>query len=611
MTLTKPPHRRQDYPGHRCALRLSNSSTLKLFNSCTIRPHFRRSCLFLPNVFYLSRPGVVFQSAWERGRSVRDPQSRVTSHESPVTVHRFHGQRRQRCKSSRNATTRLPGADSLQYRPQSDRAELSLARPVQRLSRLGDVSAHAHPSGVARRAPSVFVRVLSGTLRCSHHIPRFAHGLSCVDRRAAGRLRQLFPAAANRRAGDGFSQIESALLLGYRRLAPRSDHHVLGRPGNGNHPLDRQRRALLPRLSLQRHQFQRYHHRPARPWHDLAAAPAHRLGLVHQRNSEHIDFQHSSCSVRLLVIGSPFEHPLFSVFEFSCRSAGKFCREFSSGALAAALLVFRPSRSLYRNASVLRTRHPSPLHVFPQARLDGTPRGSGIVRRGRLWLLRLGPAHVCQRHEPVFPPGLFAPGFLARSARRDSADQLAGHALERAPSAQHLDVVRHRFRFALPGGRNFWNFPRGTRLGRRLNESLGKIHFWLTFAGVYLVFMPMHWLGLLTHANLYSGSRLAAISAMVAPVRAFITVAAILLVLAQGIFLFNFLWSLFHGEKVEERNPWRATTLEWSVSSPPPAGDFGPTGPVVYRGAYEFSVPGVAEDFVPQHLSPEEVAKAR
>ena len=155
--------------------------------------------------------------------------------------------------------------------------------------------------------------------------------------------------------------------------------------------------------------------------------------------------------------------------------------------------------------------------------------------------------------------------------------------------------------FAILGALFFW-FPK--LFGRRLNESLGKLHFWLTFAGVYLVFMPMHWLGLLTHANLYSGSRIAAISAMVAPVRAFITVAAILLVLAQGIFLFNFLWSLFRGEKIEERNPWRATTLEWSVPSPPPADDFGPTDPVVYRGAYEFSVPGMAEDFVPQHLSP-------
>ena len=91
----------------------------------------------------------------------------------------------------------------------------------------------------------------------------------------------------------------------------------------------------------------------------------------------------------------------------------------------------------------------------------------------------------------------------------------------------------------------------------------------------------------------------------------FLTVAILLTVFAQGLFLINFLWSLFRGEKVAEYNPWCATTLEWSVSSPPPADDFGVTVPVVYRGAYEFSVPEAAEDFVPQHLAPEQVVKAR
>src|SRR5467141_2849780 len=187
--------------------------------------------------------------------------------------------------------------------------------------------------------------------------------------------------------------------------------------------------------------------------------------------------------------------------------------------------------------------------------------------------------------------------FLARhdlAAAAVSDDFVTGHF--------HL-VMGVAATFAILGALFFW-FPK--LFGRRLSEPLGKVHFWMTFAGVYLVFMPMHWLGLLAHAKLYSGSRIAAIATMVAPVRAFITVAAILLVLAQGIFLFNFLWSLFRGEKIEERNPWRATTLEWSVSTPPPAGDFGATGPVVYRGAYEFSVLGVAEDFVPQHLSTEQ-----
>src|SRR6266705_4978337 len=133
--------------------------------------------------------------------------------------------------------------------------------------------------------------------------------------------------------------------------------------------------------------------------------------------------------------------------------------------------------------------------------------------------------------------------------------------------------------FAILGALFFW-FPK--LFGRRLNEPLGKIHFWLTFAGVYSVFMPMHWLGLMTHSRVSSGRQLAAIVAAGSSLRIFITVATLLTVLAQGLFLINFLWSLFRGEKVTEHNPWRATTLEWSVGSPPPADDFAPTERLMY-----------------------------
>jgi cytochrome c oxidase subunit I len=223
------------------------------------------------------------------------------------------------------------------------------------------------------------------------------------------------------------------------------------------------------------------------------------------------------------------------------------------------------------------------------------------------WLGTLWNARVQLNTSMLFAIGfvsLFMAGGLSGIflARRDLAsaaisdDFITGHF--------HL-VMGVAATFAILGALFFW-VPK--LFGRRLNESLGKLHFWLTFAGVYLVFMPMHWLGLLTHANIYSGSRIAA---LVVPVRSFITIAAILMVFAQGIFLLNFLWSLFRGEKVAEDNPWRATSLEWSVPSPPPADDFGDIDPVVYRGAYEFSVPGVAEDFVPQHLAPDQVVKAR
>jgi cytochrome c oxidase subunit 1 len=162
--------------------------------------------------------------------------------------------------------------------------------------------------------------------------------------------------------------------------------------------------------------------------------------------------------------------------------------------------------------------------------------------------------------------------------------------------------------FAILGALFFW-FPK--MFGRRLNEPLGKIHFWLTFAGVYCVFMPMHWLGLIAHSRVVPSSALASVAEAGSSIRTFITFAILLTVAAQVLFLINFLWSLFRAKRVQECNPWRATTLEWSVASPPPADDFGDRDPVVYRGAYEFRVPEVAEDFVPQHLTPEQVSKVR
>jgi cytochrome c oxidase subunit 1 len=194
--------------------------------------------------------------------------------------------------------------------------------------------------------------------------------------------------------------------------------------------------------------------------------------------------------------------------------------------------------------------------------------------------------------------------FLARhdlAAAAVSDDFVTGHF--------HL-VMGVAATFAILGALFLW-FPK--LFGRRLNESFGKIHFWLTFAGVYCVFIPMHWLGLIAHSRISPGTPLASFTAAGSSIRTCIAVAILLTVFAQGIFLVNFLWSLFRGEKVSKRNSWHATTLEWSVASPPPADDFGASDPVVYRGAYEFSVPDVAEDFVPQHLAPErvQVVKAR
>ena len=161
--------------------------------------------------------------------------------------------------------------------------------------------------------------------------------------------------------------------------------------------------------------------------------------------------------------------------------------------------------------------------------------------------------------------------------------------------------------FAILSALFFW-FPK--LFGRRLNESLGKTHFWLTFAGVYCVFMPMHWLGLVSQSVKNAGADPSSIAAWIAPASSFITAGIFITIFAQGIFLFNFLWTLLRGERIQEDNPWRATTLEWSVGSPPPADNFGEEEPAAHRGAYEFGVPGAAEDFIPQHIAPDRVAKA-
>jgi len=226
------------------------------------------------------------------------------------------------------------------------------------------------------------------------------------------------------------------------------------------------------------------------------------------------------------------------------------------------------------------------------------------------WLGTLWGARVQLNTSMLFALGfisLFLSGglsgiFLARqdlAAAAVSDDFVTGHF--------HL-VMGVAATFAILAALFFW-FPK--LFGCRLNEPLGKIHFWLTFAGVYCVFMPMHWLGLIAHSRVSSASASASIEAADAAMRNFITVAILVTVFAQGLFLVNFLWSLLRGGRVLECNPWRATTLEWSVSSPSPADDFGASERVVYRGAYEFSVPEVAEDFVPQHLAPEQVIKAR
>jgi cytochrome c oxidase subunit 1 len=136
--------------------------------------------------------------------------------------------------------------------------------------------------------------------------------------------------------------------------------------------------------------------------------------------------------------------------------------------------------------------------------------------------------------------------------------------------------------------------------GRHLSEGLGKIHFWFTFIGVYAIFMPMHWLGMLGHPRRYSSTEVLTLSnAEYVSIHNFISIAAMITITAQLLFLFNFFWSLKKGKKAGV-NPWNATTLEWTVPSPPPHDNFAGNIPTVNHGPYEFSVPGAPKDFILQ-----------
>jgi cytochrome c oxidase subunit I len=160
--------------------------------------------------------------------------------------------------------------------------------------------------------------------------------------------------------------------------------------------------------------------------------------------------------------------------------------------------------------------------------------------------------------------------------------------------------------FAAFGGLYFW-FPK--MFGRFMNETLGKVHFWFTFIGAYCVFFPMHIIGVGGQMRrIYDPTQYAFLVPQ-QPVNVFISVSAFILGAAQLVFIVNFFMSIFAGRRVMERNPWQATTLEWTAPSPPGHGNFGEELPEVYRWPFDYSVPGEAEDFVPQTTPAGAVAK--
>lgn len=153
-------------------------------------------------------------------------------------------------------------------------------------------------------------------------------------------------------------------------------------------------------------------------------------------------------------------------------------------------------------------------------------------------------------------------------------------------------------------------YPKMT--GKMYNETLGKWHFWMTLLGTYSIYLPMHYLGFQGVPRRYFAmGNTDFLPESAQSLNASITISAIFVALTQLIFFYNMITSLRNGKKAEP-NPWGATTLEWQTpDTPPKHGNWGHDLPEVHRWAYDYSVPGQAQDFVPQNVPASEVPVGR
>lgn len=202
-------------------------------------------------------------------------------------------------------------------------------------------------------------------------------------------------------------------------------------------------------------------------------------------------------------------------------------------------------------------------------------------------------------------PMLFAIGFIFTFVNGGLTGLFLGNVVVDVPLSDTYFVVAH-FHMVMGvspilvifGAIYHW-YPKIT--GRMLDNTMGKIHFWTTFLGTYAIYFPMHYLGFLGVPRRYFAYGVTDfIPESAQMLNATITIAALFVGVFQFLFLFNIVWSLFKGKQAGS-NPWDATTLEWQTPQTPPThGNWGPELPVVHRWAYDYSVPGAPQDYIPQ-----------
>ena len=151
--------------------------------------------------------------------------------------------------------------------------------------------------------------------------------------------------------------------------------------------------------------------------------------------------------------------------------------------------------------------------------------------------------------------------------------------------------------FGMFAGIYHW-FPK--MYGRFMNETIGKIHFWFTIVGAYAIFWPMHYIGLAgVPRRYYSFEAFDAFNDF-AMMNKFITIAAIVVFAVQILFVINFFYSIWYGKKMTTKNPWGATTLEWTTAIHPCHGNWEGKIPTVHRWAYDYGKDG--HEFIPQYV---------
>ncbi len=209
-------------------------------------------------------------------------------------------------------------------------------------------------------------------------------------------------------------------------------------------------------------------------------------------------------------------------------------------------------------------------------------------------------------------PMLFALGFILTFLVGGLTGLFLGNVIVDIPLSDTYFVVAH-FHMVMGvapilvifGAIYHW-YPKIT--GRMLNDRIGKLHFWITFLGTYLIYFPMHYLGIQGIPRRYfSFEGLEFIPQSAYTLNQFITVVALFVGVSQVLFIYNLFRSLKKGLPATN-NPWKAASLEWQTpDTPPQHGNWGPMLPVVYRWAYDYSVPGVVEDFITQTTASDSV----